>query len=79
MPDLDHEVHPSVRIGKEWRYGCWNLPRNRYGYWAAGRFIKDVMSKECRHDSSLSDPWCKGCKWAGTGEKYDQMIREQGK
>lgn len=26
MPVEDHPVHPSTKIGKDWRYGCWNHP-----------------------------------------------------
>ena len=77
MPVLDHAIHPSTQIGEGYRYGCWNLPRTRYGYHHRGRFVRDVMSKECRYDMSLTDPFCKGCRWAGSGEKYAQMMKEQ--
>ena len=29
MPVVEHAIHPSTQIGKEWRYGCWNLSRHK--------------------------------------------------
>ena len=29
MPGEDHEVHQRTRIGDEFRWGCWNVPRTR--------------------------------------------------
>ena len=99
MPVLDHEVHPSTQIGKDYRHGCWNLSRNFTGYWAQDGWefldrdadgmprisqpkwvwIHHNMSTECRNDFSLTDPFCKGCEWVGTGEAYDKMVKEQGR
>ena len=81
MPVLDHDIHPSTQIGDAYRWGCWNLDRNRYGYYhaASGRFVKDTFSRECRNDISLTDPFCRGCRWAGTGEAYAKKIQEQGR
>jgi hypothetical protein len=42
-------------------------------------WIDDVMSTECRYDMSLSDKRCAGCKHAGSGEAYSEMIRRNGK
>jgi hypothetical protein len=93
LPGLDHEVHPSTRIGEEYRHGCWNLPRPRNGdgYWAphriyredgsyseTQRFIKFSMSTECRNDVSLTDPHCEGCGHRGSGELYSEKIRSSG-
>lgn len=73
MPVADHPVHPSTRIGADFRYGCWNRER-KPGYWApdreytaAGRFvveqrfIPDTATLDCHHSSN--DPACSGCKW----------------
>lgn len=84
MPVEDHEVHPSTKVGPEHRYGCFNHERAD-GYWARNGhstfnwqprviWIKDGMSKECRHDHSLTDPCCAGCKYAGTGEVYTNTV-----
>ena len=82
MPVLDHEVHESVRHTDNKRYGC----HNRKGYaatyiahpWAAtgGDEREYVMSRECRYDRSLLDPWCTDCNHRGSGEAYDKKIRE---
>ena len=34
MPVLDHPVHPSTRIGAEYRAGCWSGSPAADGYWA---------------------------------------------
>lgn len=41
--------------------------------------VKHAMSTECRFDMSLKDPKCEGCEWRGSGEKYDEMVRRNGK
>ena len=43
------------------------------------RYIKNVLSKECRYDKSLSDPKCSGCCHQGSGEEYDRKVRRDGK
>lgn len=92
MPVADHEVHPSTAIGADWRYGCWNRERTRNSYLAKDghielhsfatlqcwRLQEDTSSLECRHDKSLTDRWCEGCKHAGSGEKYAQTIAASG-
>lgn len=92
MPVLDHEVHPSVKVGPAHRYGCWNRNGHAPGYFAPRRrffsngsfemgcvFVPDRMSQECRYDMSLTDPNCTDCKHRGSGENYDRMIRGGGR
>lgn len=83
MPVLDHDVHPSTKVGNEYRWGCWNLPRPVLGQKVKSQFSGEeweyVFSTECRNDISLTDPFCRGCKWAGTGEIYAKKIQEQGR
>lgn len=81
MPVLDHPVHEKVKIGKDFRYGCFNKkPRDSYlfrefvGGHIEVKFIEHRMSKECRYDMSLTDPACEGCKERGTGEEYARSI-----
>lgn len=64
MPVEDHAVHPSTRVGKDFRYGCWNRSdKFKEGYWAPQRrffpdgrfemkvtFIPFKMSHNCHHD-----------------------------
>lgn len=82
MPGLDHDIHPSVRIGKDWRYGCWNRKRPNEDQIVrslfSGAFWSYIFSTECRFDMSLTDPACEGCEHRGSGEKYDEMIRRKG-
>ncbi len=82
MPVLDHEVHESVKHDDSKRYGCHNRKPFAYSYVASDwgnkkQIVNFVMSRECRFDMSLKDPWCEGCKHRGSGEAYDQKIREQ--
>lgn len=82
MPVLEHEIHPSVKVGPEHRYGCWNRPRpeklvNLGGFNSGLRINR--MSRECRFDMSLSDPNCSGCAHRGSGEDYDAKVRGNGK
>ena len=94
MPVLEHETHEKVKQKEGFRYGCWNLPRptdgtsylapdrlpTGYGNWELGnRRVVNVMSRECRYDMSLTDPACEGCDWQGSGEKYAEEIRRNGK
>ena len=92
MPVLEHEVHAKVRQSAAARYGCHNRTRTKAGYFAPDRiyrfdgsygdrqaFIPDLMSRECRYDHSLTDSKCEGCKNRGSGEAYDQQVREMGK
>lgn len=64
MPVLDHDIHPSTRIGPEHRYGCWNRPAQRAPsytaparrYYPDGHFdvvsveLSFTMSHDCRFD-----------------------------
>ena len=72
MPVADYPVHPSTRIGADYRHGCYNRVR-KPGYTAPTRvydaagdftiasvFIKDTSSIECHHPT---DPACGDCKW----------------
>ena len=79
MPVLDHEVHESVKIDSNARYGCFNRKPYADSYIANGRDIVPYrMSRECRFDMSLTDVMCEGCKHRGSGEAYNEMIRSQG-
>ena len=84
MPVLDHEVHESVKIDSNARYGCFNRKPYTDSYlahpWAATghKDTKHRMSRECRFDMSLKDLMCEGCKHRGSGELYNEMIRSQG-
>lgn len=31
MPVIEHDVHPSTRVGPDYRHGCWNRPRPKVG------------------------------------------------
>lgn len=94
MPVLDHDVHPSVIIGPDHRYGCWNRVSYSRGYYAPSRqyspsgsgnftmvkqYISHAMSTDCRYDMSLTDDNCAECVHQGSGEEYDQRIRSKGK
>ena len=82
MPVLDHDIHPSTQRGEDHRYGCWNQSIRQVNfYWSnlAQCHVPSRMSKECRYDKSLTDRNCEGCKRRGSGEAYDQRIREQSK
>lgn len=64
MPVIEHDVHPSTKIGPEHRYGCWNRPDRFKGHYVApdrryfpdGRFdtvavgVAFQMSHDCRFD-----------------------------
>ena len=92
MPVEDHAVHEKTRFDDTKRYGCHNKDRLMTGYSAPDRRagtngyvptfwmerikIPHVMSRECRFDMSLKDPWCEGCKHRGSGEAYDAEVRK---
>lgn len=67
MPVDDHAVHPSTQKGPDFRYGCWNHAAYSEGYWAhpwnrkGGKWVKHVMSRDCRYDLSHQDYACEGC------------------
>ena len=91
MPVEDHAVHEKTRIDGNHRYGCHNRKDYAESYRAPNRFqtsdgyqavfkyeavtIPFTMSRECRFDMSLRDPWCEGCKHRGSGEAYDARVR----
>ena len=84
MPVLDHPTHEKVREGEGAVYGCWNRQRPIKGapvvsVYSMPREWPYVFSEECRFDMSLKDPKCNGCEWRGSGEKYDEMVRRNGK
>ena len=88
MPVLTHDTHERTRIGSDFRYGCHNKPRRRdpifvkSGYDLDGlrwSWVPDAGSLECRYDMSLKDFACEGCQHRGSGEAYDQQVRENGK
>lgn len=91
MAVLTHEVHEKVKIALNKPYGCNGFEKRVEGYWVQERsyqsngtwvlldkFIPYRMSKECRYDMSLTDPRCENCKNRGSGEKYNEMVRNQG-
>lgn len=91
MPVEDHAVHEKTKVDGTYRYGCHNRKDFADVYRAPQRFqtsdgyqavfkheavaIPFTMSRECRFDRSLQDPWCEGCKHRGSGEAYDARIR----
>lgn len=93
MPVETHEVHEKVKVGDDFRYGCWNRPgKFNYTYQAPARIYADdgsfevssvevrfANSHNCRYDLSLSDSACKGCTHRGSGEIYAEKIRSIGK
>lgn len=83
MPVVEHEVSEKVKIGSDYRYGCHNKPLPEFGQVVRSTFSGEewpyVFSTECRFDMSLSDPACTGCEHRGSGERYDTMIRSEGK
>ena len=83
MPVVDTPVHEKVREKEGAVYGCWNKPRPVRGQPVYSPFSNSewpyVFSEECRFDMSLKDPKCDGCEWRGSGEKYDEMVRRNGK
>ena len=78
MPVDDHPVHPSTKVGPDWRYGCWNreeyteaysAPNRRSGangyeptFWMERVRIPFRMSRPCQYDLSATDWMCEGCK-----------------
>ena len=83
MPVLDHEVHESVKHDDSKRYGCHNRKPFAYSYVASDwgnkkQIVNFVMSRECRFDMSLRDPWCEGGEHRGSGEAYAERIRKHG-
>lgn len=79
MPVEDHPVHEKTRIGKDFRYGCFDRDEYNKGYWAPDRvwgddgqftvglkWIPYKMSRGCltaETGQALTDPNCQGCKW----------------
>lgn len=87
MPVIDHPVHDTTRVNTTtWRYGCHNKKRTGQDYvvqcgWTEdGRadliYCRDVFSRECRYDFSLTDTACDGCHNRGTGEAYAHYVKE---
>lgn len=83
MPVVEHEVHQHGIRDAEHRYGCWdrlsfkNWFRAQDGWWHDGSelvgksaMVPHRLSTDCRYDRSLSDPACRGCRHAGSGERY---------
>lgn len=91
MPVIDHAVHKKTQFDDTKRYGCHNRKDFVESYYAPNRragangyeptfYMERVrvpftMSRECRFDLSLKDPWCEGCKHRGSGEAYDAKVR----
>ncbi len=79
MPVEDSPVHPSTKIGLDYRYGCWNRKPFKATYPAIVRKYSDDMRKllgfqvvdvehrlttDCRYDLSAADPYCNSCQLA---------------
>jgi hypothetical protein len=91
MPVIDHTVSAMTKRTDDQPYGCANQPRKDryYGtqrvYHADGTYhlemapIIDRLSNECRYDHSLADPRCATCGKRGSGERYSEMIRREGR
>lgn len=93
MPVVDTPVNEKVKQKEGFRYGCWNSDRTPQPYYMVqertyysngwfeleDRWICNVMSRECRFDMSLKDSACEGCEHRGSGEKYAEDIRRNGK
>lgn len=84
MPVEDHAVHEKVRQKEGFRYGCHNRERPVHGapvvsIYSMPREYPFKHSTECRFDMSLTDPACEGCEHRGSGEKYAEEIRRNGK
>ena len=91
-PVVDHAVHEMTRFDDSKRYGCHNRKdfadlyrapqrfQTSDGYQAVFKYeavtIPFTMSRTCRYDRSLQDPWCGDCKHRGSGEAYDAKVRE---
>ena len=80
MPVIDHAIHASVQIGPDHRYGCHNRPHRFqsicHGADCYGMKVWPfVMSHDCRHDGSETDPSCAGCHHAGLGARYAESVR----
>jgi len=81
MPVVDTPVHEKVKQKEGFRYGCHNKERpvkgspvvSGPGSWPY------VFSTTCRFDMSLKDSACEGCEHRGSGEKYAEEIRRNGK
>ena len=77
MPVEDHAVHKMTQFDDTKRYGCHNRGAYAGAYIANGKdVVQHRMSRECRYDRSLKDPWCNDCKHRGSGEAYDAQVRE---
>ena len=83
MPVADTDSHPLTIRTASTPYGCLNGDRSADGYWTPSRiyapdgsfvmgskFVRHVMSHECRYDKSLTDPRCADCKHRGSGEAH---------
>lgn len=71
------EVHPSTCVGKDWRYGCWNIPFEPKKEYISQHGWTEIQTRRmrssftdwkpnpagraCAHLGSLEDPACEGC------------------
>lgn len=71
MPVLDHEVHPSTKIGPDHRAGCWNKPRTRHYYMVKNGFgvtyAGNGLYESVQMWKEIRDPLSLECQ-------YDQSI-----
>jgi hypothetical protein len=83
MPVVEHEVHALTRIVGTEPYSCRDRQHRPYyrhvDAHGKGSWISHRMSSECRYDKSLSDLRCAGCAHCGSGERYAEMVRRDGK
>lgn len=91
MAVLDHQVHEKTKEAAGAVWGCHRRQDFKPGYWAPDRryredgtfevvqtWVPHFGAQDCRNDISLSDPKCKGCPRAGTGEEYSLHVRTAG-
>ena len=89
MPVIENEPHAiTVRAGDA-PYGCSNKTRKAGFYMMARsylptgeffmelKYIADTMSKDCRHDKSLTDRRCGECSKRGNGDALAEEYRKK--
>ena len=90
MPPVEeHEVHEKVKIGADFKYGCWSRNEFNDGYFAPDRRyrpdgsfaiyqskIPHVMSSKCRNFYLWNtDSACGGCLTPKDTEYAERMLK----
>ena len=90
MPPVeDHEVHEKVKVGADFKYGCWSRGEFSAGYYAPDRryrpdgtfaiyqtYIPHVMSQQCRNFYLWdADSACKDCAAPKDTEYAERMSK----